>query len=1387
MAWRHYLLAALSLSVASGAASAPNLIPDSSFETGIQDWNGYPGYPYRRSEEKAHSGKFSLPFPQGKGHELKSENPAVSQPVTGMQSGVHKIEPGAKYRFKLFVLADGACKVTLADGNFGEVYNYRHASVQQQIPNDGQWHEVSLDIQPPDFVEYLVVFAGVAGKGWLDDVSLEKIADATLKPFALDFDAAQYLKPGETATGSVTIANNSPADAKVKLSLQALRLGEEPSPALYPPQGYTVSYKTLNLGTKTIPAGASRSFDFELDTTGLPESGLLLAATALDEAGKPLGSKDKEIFICARPDYRTDFSIGSQYYHSDRFNGVWTKRLKDFGGDAIRQHWAWNYREAIPGVITQYPEELRNAYLMRLGLKWICAPQFLCGASVPPWLGEDTGGRITYPDGTLMAKAGVCWHSEKTLEAVEAGAKLTGRTLQACPGVYGVQLDNEVHVIDCYCEDAQRSFRDYLLDRYGSLEQLNAKLGTSFQADSEIRQPPPLFSGMDTEGASGLDLPQPAKRAPALDFQWLKWRQAKFTDYYRRLANAMREEAPGLPLMDNFMLYVDIFPRGFFECPLNLMDFATFFDVGGLDATPSVSNKDTSCYQMDWLNSAWEDRPVWIPESSQPWATAKAREVAFNIFFYAGRKVQNFQIFNWPVLQAQGEGLHGSGVAFERAQVVDNLKADIKLARGFDKTHSFGSLHYVQPNVGVYWAEDILDFPLAMGARPWLAGTDAIFETYRLVADTHYPVKFIEEKRLNHGDEPQLKALFVGGAYVLDCDTFKNMLDFADDGGTLFLNGPAGFYDKDLRPYADAPCGLAQELGVKLGAWKGGSSSLFSDGAEKYLKLGRNRLVRGFGSFASRELSKDWKTLLKDANGQPALVTRPYGDGRLFWALSDIANPYATFRGLNSSVLVEGVLEDCGVGRLVKVCDGAEPAWDVAVAVKNKDKGEDFLFLNNFGKAGDFTLHLNVDGPVEVSDALTGERLALADHALALKIDHLDFKVLRLKSNGIDYAKLLPRPVLPVQRDLPERRLVGGKVAAPTSCSLVEGKADDGTGLLNLNGPFLKLSISPAHGGRVVSLGKGCEELNQILPVDGITKGAGSTNGGLKPILSPLGASCGGVAFSKPFEVKKRSSTGVELSFFDPETQLGLDETLSISQDDPALRWKIRQRAGTKAYEQMRLYFHGALLLGGEVKKDVRFAGGDGKTFKSTPYVFGKQAPVPFAFPVTWGAVVDREAKTVLLCVPSKGFDALNFWNGMKEYNLEIGSAFSPLPAGGQLEGELAFYLCSGLADVNFVAEGLAGDFKCWSENAGQYVKVSACSLSGKARSCQFVVKGVDAKGQEREFGVVELTAAPVDAVTKTLSLGGNGTGYAKYLLFLRAAGAADVKLCELPGNLEKE
>ncbi len=48
------------------------------------------------------------------------------------------------------------------------------------------------------------------------------------------------------------------------------------------------------------------------------------------------------------------------------------------------------------------------------------------------------------------------------------------------PAVIGWQLDNEMRAVPCYCNVCEDGFRDWLQDRYGTLDQLNESWGTVF-------------------------------------------------------------------------------------------------------------------------------------------------------------------------------------------------------------------------------------------------------------------------------------------------------------------------------------------------------------------------------------------------------------------------------------------------------------------------------------------------------------------------------------------------------------------------------------------------------------------------------------------------------------------------------------------------------------------------------------------------------------------------------------------------------------------------------------------------------------------------------------------------------------------------------------------
>jgi beta-galactosidase len=113
----------------------------------------------------------------------------------------------------------------------------------------------------------------------------------------------------------------------------------------------------------------------------------------------------------------------------------------------------------------------------------LCTPT----ATPPKWLVDEHPGILQEePDATVRgfgSRRHYCFNSatyrEETARIVERMAdRYAGN-----PHVVGWQTDNEYGVHDtirCYCDDCARAFREWLADRYGTVDALNEAWGTTF-------------------------------------------------------------------------------------------------------------------------------------------------------------------------------------------------------------------------------------------------------------------------------------------------------------------------------------------------------------------------------------------------------------------------------------------------------------------------------------------------------------------------------------------------------------------------------------------------------------------------------------------------------------------------------------------------------------------------------------------------------------------------------------------------------------------------------------------------------------------------------------------------------------------------------------------
>jgi hypothetical protein len=1392
--------------VACAAEPTVNLIKDGGFEEGIYGWTGWPTFPMTRSTEHVHGGKYSIGFPQGELTQVGGDQRKGQWISKSMESRPFLGEPGATYRFKAYGFSekgDAPAKLSVSFG--GKVFRSQFPSQNIEIPSDGAWHEVAVEYTIPDDLPdgetMFQVFLGTGGKVWIDDLELVKSKPAPVAPVGITWKTKTYFTSQEPVRVACALKNQTGAALKFTFNGSVNLPDLTANRFFYPNDVYKQEKQKWPSQSVSLGAGESKEIELSLEGGKFPNTGLLFIAAVQGEDGKTLAKSRREVLICDRSDWRKEFSVGAQYYESDNTEGHWLQELKEAGVDSVRQCMPlpFCYRENIPGVNTDWPVDLCLAYYGRIGLKWLSAYWTVVGY-MPSWLLEDPKNRITMYDGTVRGFPYSSYHIKKVREALYQDAENQSRVILDNPIIAGVQNDNELNVVDEYGPDAQASFRDYIKREFGDIAKVNEAWGTTLKSFDDVKQPAPMQTSPILQGSSGTDLPQPEKRIPAKDFIWMKWREDCMTAYHRGWTEHFKKGAPDIPVTCNFMLPYWSHPQAYFTSPINLFRYAEFYDCGGIDAGAHDMGRAYNQYAFDFLNSAWGNRAIWIPESYYNWNKLDKNTVGFNLFFYMGRKVMHYEFFCWPSANAQAkEGYSAAPTGERRVELLKEIKKEIGEAKDFDRKYKAESLEYIVPQVGIYWSNELFCFPNALGKSvTWLSGTDSVSDLDKVLSDVQIPVRMVDKERLLKDKEEGIKLLFVGGAYVLDRPVMEKFLDFANAGGVVFFNGPVGSYDGHMVKTNGLFSGKGDALGASAENWKGGSQILVVPKADLLVKVPAGKKLRGFGRFEKVKLSPDWRVLLELEDGSPALAVRSQGKGMLLWSLTDMASPYGLYHSAQTRQLVEGLLEYLKIGRpgVAYAASTGKAAPDVTLTARRKSDAEHFIFYNNFGAAGDYALYLNFpEKDASITDALSGEKVEFKPEKgylkATLKMERLGYGVLRITSMPVN---IKTPPAAVIEEATTADKAVSGSDAAKavnvgstaagnaTQCAVREEKAVDGSAIYWLDGPFNSVAVSPSHGGRVVHLSSAGRSTNMLLPLKEVfAEGALSEVAGLKAIVDPKGGTYGNsIVLKQAFDgVEKKSDpeksslkwSAKPINQADGKT-LTVEEEVRIERGKPVISWVVRQSHQSDI--KLRLYAHMPLLLGGEAASRVQFTVGSSEGLFSARFQkggAGRAIPLEAKGKVLWAAIGDQESRTTLICIPVKAFSQVRFWNDGLSYNLEAASEFQNLKAQEVQEGQLDFYPCKDLDLVTFVGENLAGTFLSSDEGSpSQNVDLNVCALDGKAHEVTLQLSGIPrAAGQEeRALGEIQMQVEPLKGNARKISLGGSGTGFASYRLYLK-------------------
>lgn len=402
-------------------------------------------------------------------------------------------------------------------------------------------------------------------------------------------------------------------------------------------------------------------------------------------------------------DPTTPLRLGVCYYPEQWPRERWqadARAMRELGLSTVRiAEFAWSRMEPAPGrfdwawldeaIATLAAEGLQVV----LGTPTAAPPQWLVDAH-PDVLPMDAQGRTK----AFGARRHYCFSSPSLHEASRRIVEAMSRRYGQHPAVVAWQTDNEYGCHDTtlsYTPAALAGFRRWLAERYGRIEALNQAWGTVFWGLQ--------FADFDR---IGFPVGQPTSPLPAHALDFRRFASDEVRRFNRLQVDILRANAPGRPVLHNFMglfpefdhhaLGADLDIAAWDNYPLGFLDTAARFlpEEQRLQWARS-GHPDLSAFHHDLYRGVGHGR-LWVMEQQAGpvnWADWNAlplpgmvRAWTWEAFAHGAELVSYFRWRQLPFAQEQmHSGLHrpdgerDTG-AEEAAQV--RAEIDVLLAAG---------------------------------------------------------------------------------------------------------------------------------------------------------------------------------------------------------------------------------------------------------------------------------------------------------------------------------------------------------------------------------------------------------------------------------------------------------------------------------------------------------------------------------------------------------------------------------------------------------------------------------------------------------------------------------------------------------------------------------
>lgn len=448
----------------------------------------------------------------------------------------------------------------------------------------------------------------------------------------------------------------------------------------------------------------------------------------------------------------------------------------------------------------------------------------------------------------------------------------------AHPAVLGWHISNE-YGGDCHCDYCQQAFREWVKNKYETLDALNHAWWTTFWSHTYTS-----FTQVESPAPHGEEF------VHGQNLDWKRFVTDQTLDFYRHEVKPLKEKNAKIPVTANFM---ELFEG------LNYDRFKDDLDIVSWDSYPTwhfeESDLDVASYTAmnhDWFRSLKDGKPFLLMESTPSltnWqAISKLKKPGvhhLSSLQAVAHGSDSVQYFQWRKSRGSSEKFHGAvvdhvghehtrvfkdvaavGASLETLAEVVGTRIDAKVALIFDTENRWAINDAQGPrNSGVHYEKTILEHYrglVAQGVNVDVISSERDLSTYALVVA---PMLYMVRSGIGEKIEAYVEQ---GGTFV---STYWSGI--VNETDLTYLGGFPGPLRKTLGIWSEEIDALRDEEYNQASALTGNALML----------NGRYR-IKELCDLAHTETATTLMTYDQDFyRGYPALTVNHLGKGQAFY------------------------------------------------------------------------------------------------------------------------------------------------------------------------------------------------------------------------------------------------------------------------------------------------------------------------------------------------------------------------------------------------------------------------------------------------------------------------------------------------------------------------